>query len=54
MAGIAAETVGERLAGERPSRARALFVAGVAAAGAGALTYRLLRSGGHTTNDETR
>jgi hypothetical protein len=47
---MAAETVGEalgdRLAGRQVSRTRALFVAAVAAAGAGAAVYKLLRSGG--------
>jgi uncharacterized membrane protein YhiD involved in acid resistance len=45
MAAVATETVGERLAGRRPSRLRALIVSGVAAVGAGVLTYKLLRSG---------
>lgn len=46
MAAYATETVGERLAGHRPSRVRALAAAAVAAVGAGVLTYKLLRSGG--------
>jgi hypothetical protein len=48
MAAVAAETVGERLSGRRPSRLRALIVSGVAGVGAGVLTYKLLRSGGAT------
>jgi hypothetical protein len=35
----------ERLAGRRPSRMRALFVAGAATVGTGVLVYKLLRSG---------
>jgi hypothetical protein len=42
----AAETVVERLEGRRPSRIRALLVAGVAGVGTGVLVYKLLRSGG--------
>ena len=42
----AAETVGERLTGEQPGRMRALFTAALVGAGAAALTYKLLRSGG--------
>ena len=41
-----AETAGERLAGRRPSRLRALFVASVVGIAAGTATYKLLRSGG--------
>jgi hypothetical protein len=44
VAGTAAETVAERLAGRRPSRTRALVVAGGAALGTGMLVYKLLRS----------
>jgi len=40
----AAETVGLRLGGERPSRVRALLAAGTAGVAAAVLTYRLLRS----------
>jgi len=40
-----ARSAAERLTGNRPSRTRALFVAGVAAVGAGSATYKLLRSG---------
>ena len=46
MAATAAETIVERVEGQRPSRLRALFVAGTAAVGAGVLVYKLLRSGG--------
>jgi hypothetical protein len=42
----AARAVGERAAGGRPSRLRSLLVAVTAAAGAGVVVYRLLRSGG--------
>lgn len=42
----AARTAGERLAGETPSRPRALLAASVAALGAGVVVYRLLRGGG--------
>jgi len=41
------ETVGRRLAGERPSRFRAFVTACVAGAGTGALVYKLLRSSGN-------
>jgi hypothetical protein len=48
MTATAAETVGEtvgaRLAGERPSRAKAVLMAGMAGVAAAVLTYRLLRS----------
>lgn len=51
---MAAETVGEalgdRLAGRRVSRTRAIFVAAVAAVGAGAAVYKLLRSGDDTAD----
>jgi hypothetical protein len=47
---LAAEALGERLAGGRPSRGRALLVAGAAGVAAGVLVYRLLRSG--ETDDE--
>jgi hypothetical protein len=42
---MAAEAAVERLGGGRPSRVRALLAATVAAAAAGVLTYKLLRSG---------
>ena len=43
----AAETVGKRLAGERPGRCgRSLLLATVAGVAAATLTYKLLRSGG--------
>jgi hypothetical protein len=48
----AAETVVERLEGRRPSRIRALFVAGVAGVGTGMLVYKLLRSGGDAVVEE--
>jgi hypothetical protein len=41
----AAETVGRRVAGERPGRMRALLVATAVGFGAAAMTYKLLRSG---------
>jgi hypothetical protein len=41
---LAAEAVGERLAGGRPSRGRALVVAAAAGFATGVLVYRLLRS----------
>jgi hypothetical protein len=41
---VVAEAAGERLAGGRPSRLRALVAAVAVGAGAAALTYRLLRS----------
>jgi hypothetical protein len=46
VGGAVGETVGTRLSGQRVSRTRAFFVAAVAAAGAGVLVYRVLRSGG--------
>ncbi len=46
MATSAAETVGERLAGERPGRMRALLTATVVGVTAATVTYKLLRSGG--------
>jgi 2-methylcitrate dehydratase PrpD len=46
MATAAAETVGSRLAGERPGRMRALATSTVVGFAAAALTYKLLRSGG--------
>jgi hypothetical protein len=44
MTATAAETAAGRLAGERPSRPKALLTACVAGLGAGVLVYRLLRS----------
>jgi hypothetical protein len=41
----AAETVGKRLAGERPGRFRSLLIATGVGVGAAVLTYKLLRSG---------
>jgi hypothetical protein len=46
MTGVAAEAVGERVAGRRPSRIRAAMTAVVVGAGAAYLTYRLLRAEG--------
>jgi hypothetical protein len=45
MTSIAAEAAAERLAGQRPSRSRALLAACAAAAAAGVVVYKLLRSG---------
>jgi hypothetical protein len=45
LARTAAETAGTRLAGGRPSRAKALAVSCVTGVGVGYLTYKLLRSG---------
>jgi hypothetical protein len=42
----AAETVGKRLAGERPGRMRALLVAAMVGVGTAAISYKLLRSEG--------
>jgi hypothetical protein len=42
----AAETVGKRLAGERPGRFRSLLIAAGAGVGTAVVTYKLLRSGG--------
>jgi hypothetical protein len=52
LTATAAETVVERLEGKRPSRIRALFVAGAAAFGTGVLVYKLLRSGGDASQQE--
>jgi hypothetical protein len=52
LTATAAETVVERLEGKRPSRIRALFVAGAAAVGTGVLVYKLLRSGGDASQQE--
>jgi hypothetical protein len=46
MATSAAETVGAKLAGERPGRLKAFATATVVGFGAAVLTYKLLRSGG--------
>jgi len=48
---VAAEAVGERLAGERVSRGRALVAAATAGVGAAVLVYKLLRSGGDDSAD---
>jgi hypothetical protein len=46
MTSIAAEAAERRLAGQQPSRPRAFLAAFVAAAAAGVVVYKLLRSGG--------
>jgi hypothetical protein len=51
MAAVAAEAVGERLAGERVSRGRALVAAATAGFAAAVLVYKLLRSGGDESAD---
>ena len=51
MTATAAEAVVERLEGKRPSRLRALFVAGAAAVGTGVVVYKLLRSGGESSDE---
>jgi hypothetical protein len=45
MTSIAVDAAEQRLAGQRPSRPRAFLAACVAAAAAGVVVYRLLRSG---------
>jgi hypothetical protein len=50
----AAETVGKRLAGERPGRFRSVLVAAGVGVGAAVLAYKLLRSGGDSSQDGTR
>jgi hypothetical protein len=50
MTATATEAVVERLEGKRPSRLRALFVAGTAAVAAGVVVYKLLRSGGESSD----
>jgi len=52
VTGTAAETVVERLEGRRPSRIRALFVAGAAGVGVGMFVYKLFRSGGDVAAEE--
>jgi hypothetical protein len=47
----AAEAVGERLAGERVPRRRALVAAATAGFGTAVLVYKLLRSGGDDSED---
>jgi hypothetical protein len=47
----AAETVGKRLAGEKPGRFRSLVIAAGAGVGAAVLVYKLLRSGGSSQDD---
>jgi hypothetical protein len=46
----AAETVGKRLAGERPGRFRSLLIATGVGVGTAVMTYKLLRSGGSSEN----
>ena len=51
MTELVGEAVGERLAGGRPSRVQSFFAAAVAGFAVGVLTYKLLRSGGQSSND---
>lgn len=51
MTAAVAEAAGERLAGRRPSRLRALFAASVVGLAAGTAAYKLLRSGGDAETD---
>ncbi|HEX6700999.1 MAG TPA: hypothetical protein VF101_09750 [Gaiellaceae bacterium] len=44
MKATAAEAVADRAEGRRPSRVRALLVAGFAALATGVLTYKVLRA----------
>jgi hypothetical protein len=46
MAAMTTETAVGRLFGERPGRMRALMVSLIVGAGAGVMTYKLLRSEG--------
>jgi hypothetical protein len=48
---LVGDAVGERLAGGRPSRARSFLAAAAAGVAVGVLTYKLLRSGGQSSND---
>ena len=50
----AAETVGKRLAGEQPGRFRSLLVATGVGVGAAVLAYKLLRSGGASSQNGTQ
>jgi hypothetical protein len=45
MATTAAEAMGERLAGGRPSRTKSFFIASAAGMATGVLVYKTLRSG---------
>jgi hypothetical protein len=45
VSAVAAGAAAQRLAGERPSRVRAFVAAAVTGVAAGALAYKLLRSG---------
>lgn len=46
MTGLVGEAVGERLAGEKPSRTKSLLTAAAAGVAVSVLTYKLLRAGG--------
>ena len=48
----AAETMGRRLAGERPGRLRSLLVAAMVGGGSATLIYKLLRSGGDEESED--
>jgi hypothetical protein len=52
MATSVAETLGRRVAGERPSRTRAVVTATVAATAAGVVVYRWLRRDTETPHDD--
>jgi len=51
VSAVVAEAAAERLAGQRQSRLRSLFVASVVAIAAGAATYKLLRSADSESGD---
>ena len=51
MTELVGDAVGERLAGGRPSRATSFLAAAAAGVAVGVLTYKLLRSGGQSSND---
>ena len=50
----AAETVGQRLAGEQPGRFRSFLLATGVGVGAAVLAYKLLRSGGGSSQAGTQ
>jgi hypothetical protein len=50
MSDFVGEAVTQRLAGDEPSRLRALGAAIIIGAGAAVLAYRLLRSGGGSSD----
>lgn len=52
LTSLPARTAADRLAGERPSRTKALLTASVAAVAAGVIVYKLLRNGGDGGGDE--